>query len=339
MKKGSVKNYCVKFLNGMALGLFSSLIIGLILKQIGVQFNIDILKNFGQIAQLLMGPAIGAGVAYSLDAKPLGIFATMIVGAIGAGTFSTGVDGTYVIKIGEPVGALIASLVGAEISKVIQGKTKIDIVFVPAATIIVGGLIGVYISPYIQKFMTWLGIFIMKVTEMHPLPMGIILSVCMGIILTLPISSAALAISLKLGGIAAGAATVGCACQMIGFAVSSYRENKVSGLVSQGLGTSMLQISNIVKNPYIWIPPILASAILGPISTMVFKMENNYIGAGMGTSGLVGQIGTLDVMGKSAYTGIILLHFLLPAILCLLISEVMRKKGYIKFGDMKLKDD
>ncbi|WDV45927.1 PTS sugar transporter subunit IIC [Clostridiaceae bacterium M8S5] len=337
--KNRIKDYCVKFLNGMALGLFSSLIIGLILKQIGLSLRIDMLTKFGQTAQYLMGPCIGAGVAYSVGASPLGIFASIITGAIGAGTMSINEAGIYVLKIGEPVGALIASLLGAEISKIVQGKTKVDIVVVPACTIVVGGLVGIYIAPYMQELMTLIGVGIMRATELHPLPMGIIVSTAMGIILTLPISSAALAISLKLGGLAAGAATVGCATQMIGFAVASYRENKVSGLISQGLGTSMLQVPNIIKNPYIWIPPILTSAILGPLATTLFKMINNKIGAGMGTSGLVGQIATIETMGKSALMGIIILHFILPAIFCYIISEFMRKKGYIKFGDMKLSDE
>jgi len=171
---------------------------------------------------------------------------------------------------------------------------------------------------------------------MHPLPMGILVSVMMGMILTLPISSAALAISLGLSGLAAGAATVGCCCQMIGFAVQSYRENGLGGLIAQGLGTSMLQIPNIVKNPLIWIPPTISSALLGPLATLFFKMENNRIGAGMGTSGLVGQFGTYAEMGNSAWPGMILLHFLLPAVLTLFFSEFLRKKKLIKPGDMRL---
>ncbi len=336
-KKLGIKDYIIKVLNGMALGLFASLIIGLILKQIGKSIDVNILVEFGQIAQYMMGPAIGAGVAYSIGASPLGIFASIITGAIGAQT--VGLESTgALLSIGEPVGALVASLVGAEFSRLIQGKTKVDIVLVPAGTIIVGGLAGHYVGPVVAQLMTLLGNLINVATELRPIPMGILVSVLMGIILTLPISSAALAISLGLSGLAAGAATVGCATQMIGFAVSSFRENKVGGLISQGLGTSMLQIPNIVKNPKIWIPPIITSAILGPISTVVFKMENNKLGAGMGTSGLVGQFGTMEVMGESGLIGIILLHFVLPAILTLLISEYMRKKGYIKYGDMKLKD-
>ncbi|WP_425449457.1 PTS transporter subunit IIC [Dethiothermospora halolimnae] len=333
--KFSIKDYIIKVLNGMALGLFSSLIIGLILKQIGTLVNLDILVNFGLVAQRMMGPAIGAAVAYSVGASPLGIFASTITGAIGAGTAI--LDGKEILlNIGEPVGAFIASLIGAEISKLIQGKTKVDIVLVPAITIVVGGFVGYYIAPWITLLMNYIGEGINSATYLSPVPMGIIISVSMGIMLTLPISSAAIAISLGLDGLAAGAATIGCACQMIGFAVSSYRENKIGGLISQGLGTSMLQIPNIVKNIKIWLPPIIASAILGPIGTKVFEMKNNSMGAGMGTSGLVGQFGTIEVMGNEAILGIILLHFVLPAIITLMISEYMRKLGYIQYGDMKL---
>lgn len=331
------KNYIVKVLNGMALGLFASLIVGLILKQIGTSMNMDLLVNFGQIAQFTMGGAIGVGVAYSLDSPPLGIFASAVTGMIGGGVIHL-VDGQYLLGPGpgEPVGALIGALLGCEISKWIQGKTPFDIVVVPIATIIVGGLGGHFIGPYIAQLMKGLGAIINLGTELQPIPMGIVVAVLMGIFLTLPISSAAIAISLGLSGLAAGAATIGCACQMIGFAFASYRENKIEGVISQGLGTSMLQIGNIVKNPWIWLPSILASAILGPIGTVIFKMENIPTGAGMGTSGLVGQFGTLASMGESGIFGIFLLHFILPAVLALIFSEFLRKSGKIKFGDLKL---
>lgn len=332
-----IQDYFVRILNGMALGLFSSLLIGLIIKQIGTLFDIQILVNFGNIAQKLMGPAIGAGVAHSVGAPPLGIFASVVAGAIGAGSISF--DGaTAIINTGEPVGAFIAALAGAEFSKLISGKTKVDIVLVPSATIIVGGLIGNYVAPYISSLMTAIGSFINIATEMHPIPMGIIVSVVMGIVLTLPISSAALAISLKLSGLAAGAATVGCAANMIGFAIASYKENGLGGLIAQGIGTSMLQISNIVKNPLIWIPAIVASAILGPISSFLLKMTSNSIGAGMGTSGLVGQFAMIDTMGASPriFMMIIFMHFIFPGIIAYGVSEWMRKRGWIKKGDMKL---
>jgi uncharacterized membrane protein len=328
-------NYLIKVLNGMALGLFASLIIGLIIKQIGTYLNLKNIVFYGQIAQYMMGPAIGAGVAYSVGAPPLGIFASIITGAIGAGTISTSTGGT-IIKIGEPVGALVASLVGAELAKYVNNKTKLNIIVIPITTIVLGGIAGSFVAPYIAAFMTELGIFINTLTKLHPIPMGILVSVVMGIILTLPISSAALSISLGLSGLAAGAATVGCASHMIGFAISSYRENKTGGLISQGLGTSMLQIGNIIKNPLILIPPVVSSAILGPIATTVFHMENNKIGGGMGTSGLVGQIATLQVMGNSAIIPVILLHFILPGLISFLVSEWMRKKELIKFGDMKI---
>ncbi len=340
MKKG-FREYITKALNGMALGLFASLIIGLILKQIGDFTGIKELVTFGKVAQFMMGPAIGAAVAHSVGASPLGIFASLVAGAVGAGTIASGDGGAFIVKIGEPAGSFIAALLAAEFSKLISGKTKVDIVIVPAATIIVGGLIGIFVSPVIAQLMKGLGELINRATELQPIPMGIIIATLMGIILTLPISSAALAISLGLSGIAAGASVVGCSAQMIGFAVASYRENGIGGFIAQGLGTSMLQVPNIIKNPRIWIPPILASAILGPLSTYVFAMENNSIGAGMGTSGLVGQFGTIAAMADKVpmskiLINIGLLHFILPAVLTFVISEYMRRKGYIKYGDMKI---
>lgn len=335
--KGSIRDYFVKILNGMAYGLFSSLLIGLIIKQIGIFFSIEILISFGNIAQKLMGPAIGAGVAHAVGAPPLGIFASVVVGAIGAGSISF--DGaTAIIKTGEPVGAFVAALAGAEFSKFIKGKTKVDIVLVPLTTIIIGGMVGKYVGPIMSTVMTGIGSFINMATELHPIPMGIIVSVVMGIILTLPISSAAVAISLGLSGLAAGASTVGCAANMIGFAVASYRDNGFGGFIAQGLGTSMIQISNIIKKPIIWLPAIIASAILGPISSQVLKMEGNSIGAGMGTSGLVGQFGIIDTMGTSpkVLIMILMMHFILPGIIAFIVSEAMRKKGWIKKGDMKL---
>ena len=225
----------------MALGL-SSLLIGLIIKQLGALLKIDLLIQFGTIAQYLMGPAIGAGVAISVGASPWEVFASVVTGAIGAGTISLD-GGTVAIQIGEPVGAFVAGLIGAECSKLIQGKTSVDIVLVPLITILTGGLTGHYIAPFIAKFMSFIGNIINLATELHPIPMGIIVSVLMGIALTLPISSAALAISLGLSGLAAGASTVGCATQMIGFAIASYKENGFGGFIAQGIGTSMLQIS------------------------------------------------------------------------------------------------
>jgi len=338
-----IRQYLIKTLNGMALGLFASLIIGLILKQIGDVLGIEALITFGKVAQVMMGPAIGAAVAYSVGASPLGIFASLVAGTMGAGSVSITETGQMMIGIGEPMGSFVAALIAAEFSKLIAGRTKVDIVLVPALTIIVGGLIGLTLSPVIATLMKGLGQIINTATELQPVPMGIVVAVLMGIILTLPISSAALAISLGLSGIAAGASLVGCCCQMIGFACISYRENGFGGFIAQGFGTSMLQVPNIIKNPKVWIPPIVASAILGPVATSLLKMQSNSIGAGMGTSGLVGQFGTFAAMGETTSTSIlfiliILMHFLLPGIISWVVSEWMRKKKYIAFGDLKLDD-
>lgn len=340
-KKFSLKNYLVDTLGSMALGLFSSLIVGLILDQIGSKLGISILVDLGRISKFLMGPAIGIAVAYGRKAPALVVFSSAVTGAVGAGTVFLNAANQYGIRIGEPMGAFIAALVGVEVGRLISGKTKVDIVLVPSSVIIVGGIVGKYISPVVSALMSALGAVINTATVMNPIPMGIIVSTVMGVVLTLPISSAALAIALGLNGLAGGAATVGCCTQMVGFAVASYRENKMGGLIAQGIGTSMLQVPNIIKNPLIWIPPTLASAILGPLSTKVFMMENVPEGAGMGTSGLVGQFGTFAAMagtngGGAILVKILILHVLLPAVLTLIISEFMRKKGYIKPGDMKL---
>lgn len=335
MKK--VQKYIINSLNGMAIGLFASLIIGLILKQLGSLLHFQPLIQFGTAAQYLMGPAIGASTAYFVKAPPLVIIASTAVGAIGAGTFT----GANPVAIGEPLGAFIASLAAAEAGKWIAKLRIVEIIVVPAATIVVGGAIGLIISPYISTMMNSVGAFINFATELHPIPMGMILAVVMGIILTLPISSAAIAISLGISGLAGGASLVGCCCQMVGFAVISYKDNGFGGLIAQGLGTSMLQIPNIIKNPLIWIPSIVASAILGPISTTLLRIESTSIGAGMGTSGLVGQFGAYTAMGEKMGAAefawkIGLMNFILPALLSFAVYYAMRKLGLIKQGDMKL---
>ncbi|NMB24879.1 MAG: PTS sugar transporter subunit IIC [Firmicutes bacterium] len=335
-KSNSILSYIANVLNSMALGLFASLIVGVIMEQIGTLMGATLVIRFGQFAKLLMGPAIGVAVAGGIKAPPLALYATAVAGAIGAGTVSLSPGSPALIHIGEPMGALIAALAGAEAGKRIAGKTKVDIILVPVTTILVGGLAGELVGPSVSLLMRTLGTIINEATMLHPIPMGIIVSVLMGMILTAPISSAAVAISLGLSGLAAGAATVGCSVQMIGFAVASYKENGVGGLLAQGLGTSMLQVPNIVRNPRIWIPPIIVSALLGPLATRVFHMENIPAGAGMGTSGLVGQIGTIAVMGTKVWPQILLLHFILPAVLTYFCAMLLRHVGWIKDGDMKL---
>jgi uncharacterized membrane protein len=321
----SLKRYGIDALGAMALGLFSSLIVGLILEVIGEQTGIAFLVDFGKQAKAMMGPAIGVAVAYGLQAPPLVLFASTVSGMAGA-------------TLGGPAGCFFAAVIGAECGKAVSKETKVDIIVTPVVTILAGVGTGVLIGPGINYLLRALGDFIVLATELQPIPMGILVSVVMGLVLTAPISSAAMAIMLGLSGLAGGASCVGCCCQMVGFAVASFRENGWGGVISQGLGTSMLQVPNIVKNPLILIPPTLTSAILGALSTTVFKMQTVPEGAGMGTSGLVGQFGTVEAMGVSGgvLVSILILHIILPIIITLPISEYMRKKGWIKFGDMKL---
>ncbi|WP_096440685.1 PTS transporter subunit IIC [Alteribacter populi] len=321
----SFQTYVIDALSYMALGLFSSLIIGLIIQTAGDQLNIGWLTSVGDKAMSLMGPAIGVAIAYGLKAPRLVLFAAVISGAAGA-------------ELGGPAGAFIASLLSTEVGKLVSQETKIDIIVTPFVTILTGVGTATLIGPGIQTGIEQFGELIMWATEQQPFIMGILVAVLMGVALTAPISSAAIAIMLGLEGIAAGAAAVGCAAQMIGFAVSSYRENRWSGLVALGIGTSMLQISNVVKNPWILLPPTLAGAALGPLSTVVFEMENLSAGAGMGTSGFVGQIMAFTAMGFTAevFLIVLLMHFIGPAVLSLLLSELLRKQGRIRFGDMKI---
>ncbi len=362
-----VKRYVVDSLSGMALGLFSTLIIGLILKQLGSLFPVStpesssfilmlsavgkFLVKIGQVITVLTGAGIASGVAYALGSPKLVCFASILTGTIGAysaGFISAGIIGSAgAITLsgpGDPLGAFAAGLAGAEIGRLVSGKTKVDIIITPAVTILSGCIAAVLLGPPLAAGSLWLGSGIQKATELQPLLMGIVLSVSMGMILTLPISSAAIAIILGLSGLAGGASTAGCCAQMIGFAVISFRDNGLNGFFAQGLGTSMLQIPNIVKNPLIWIPPTLASALTGPLATMVFKMKNLPAGSGMGTSGLVGPLLTWQAMigeSSAAYIviAILILYVLLPGSLSFAVYWFMRKKGWIKDGDMKLGTD
>lgn len=373
-----VKRYLVDALGGMASGLFSTLIIGLIIKQIGSFFpaadtlNIvdgiatatcghcilvyvgQFLIRIGQILTVLTGAGIAVGTAHSLDAPKLAVCASLITGTVGA--YASKFIGAIIqspaslvaangavtfVGPGDPLSAFVAALVGAELGRLISGKTKVDILLVPAVTVLSGCLTAIILGPPLGVAATWLGDGIQLATELHPFWMGIILSVVMGMILTLPISSAAIAIMFSIGGLAGGAATAGCSAQMIGFAVISFKDNGFNGLFAQGIGTSMLQMPNIVKNWRIWIPATLASAITGPIATCWFKMQTLPAGSGMGTSGLVGQIMTWQAMAGTQAGWIIILKMiiidvLLPAALSFGIYWFMRKKGWIKDGDMTL---
>ncbi len=339
-------------LTGMAQGLFATLIVGTIIQQIGTLVGGEygaLIFQLGKIAASLTGAGIGVGIANRFKESPLVAVSAGIAGMIGAfaskilaGTVL--VEGTIILAgPGEPLGAFVAAYVAIELGHLISGKTKLDILLTPMITIAAGAAIGLVLGPPISKFMTALGEMINWGTEQQPFLMGIIVSVLMGMILTLPISSAALGVILNLSGLAAGAATIGCCCNMVGFAVASYRENKFGGFLAQGIGTSMLQVPNIVRKPLIWVPAILSSAILGPVGTMLLHMENNATGSGMGTSGLVGPIMTWDTMvvqgggdPKIVLFKILLIQVVLPAVLTLSISEMMRKIKWIKPGDMKL---
>lgn len=330
-----MKNFFIKSLNGMALGLFSSLITGLILKQIGLLLSINFLVQLGTFSQFLMGPAIGAGIAFALSSHPLIIIASLVTGAFGASTINF-VDSLATIRIGEPIGAYFSTVFAVFLVNKIAGKTKFDIILLPMLTIIVGCLIGKFFSPFISEFIKNLGIIINKSTELNPVLMGLTVSVIMGLLLTLPTSSAAIGISLGLSGLAAGAALTGCCCQMIGFAIISYDDNDIGTTLSIAFGTSMIQIPNIIKNPLIWLPVTLSSAILGVLSTTVFKLQTNSIASGMGTSGLVGPLSTFSLIGTSYILPMIVLHFLLPSLISYFIYKFMRKREYIKKGDLKL---
>lgn len=346
-----LKEIFIEGLSGMASGLFATLIIGTIMTQIGgfIPGEVGVyITMMGKIASAVTGAGIGCGVAIRLLASPLVILSSAVTGMMGAfaGKIIAGtvlVDGAiWLSGPGEPLGAFIAAIVGIYIGRLVSGKTKVDILVTPFVCILSGSSVGLVLGPPISAFMTWLGSIINWGTIQAPFLMGIIVSVIMGIILTLPISSAALGVILGLNGIAAGAATVGCCANMVGFAIASFRENKVNGLLAQGLGTSMLQIGNIVKKPIIWLPAIITSAVLGPISTMLLHMTNNPTGSGMGTAGLVGQINAYQTMvaeGQSpqgVLIQIVVMHFILPGVLAFGISEFMRKKGWIQSGDMKL---
>lgn len=332
-------------LSGMALGLFSTLIIGTIIAQLGGLINGPLgsyLTAISNVAKTLTGAGIGVGVACKFKQGPLVTVSAAVAGMMGAFPAVAAMEAFKLGVPGEPLGAFVAAVVAIKMGGMVAGKTKVDILVTPLISVISGSLVAFVAGPPIAAFMGWLGNLVNVNVEMHPILGGIAVSVLMGMILTLPISSAAIGVSLGMTGLAAGAATVGCCCNMVGFAVASYRENKVGGLVAQGVGTSMLQVPNIVKKPVIWFPAILSSAILGPIASAVLHMTSTPVGSGMGSAGFVGQIAAYGSMveggmGKAAALLLILvMHFILPAVLTLLVSELMRKKGLIKFGDMAL---
>ena len=336
----SAKRYGIDALGAMAQGLFASLLIGTIIGTIGEQGGWQIIIDIGGYAKAAAGPAMACAIAYALQSPPLVLFSMIAVG--GAANALGGAGG--------PLSVLVIAIIASECGKIVSKETKIDIIVTPAVTIIIGVLLSMWWAPGIGAAASSLGRAIMWATELQPFWMGIIVSIIVGIALTLPISSAAICAALGLTGLAGGAAVAGCCAQMVGFAVMSFRENRWGGLFAQGIGTSMLQMGNIVRNPRIWIPPIVASAITGPLATCLFKLQMNgaAIASGMGTCGLVGQIGVYtgwvsDVAAgtKAAITsfdwiGLLLICFILPAVLSWLISIPLRKNGWIGENDLKL---
>ncbi|MBQ9360646.1 MAG: PTS sugar transporter subunit IIC [Lachnospiraceae bacterium] len=347
----SLKRYGIDALGAMAQGLFCSLLIGTIINTIGTQFNIGFLTasvatiggaeyTVGGLASAMSGPAMAVAIGYALKCPPLVLFSLVTVG------FASNALG----GAGGPLAVLFIAIIASEIGKAVSKETKIDILVTPLVTIGVGIGLSAWWAPALGRAASQVGKLIMWATELQPFLMGILVSVIVGVALTLPISSAAICAALSLTGLAGGAAVAGCSAQMIGFAVMSFKENKWGGLISQGIGTSMLQMGNIVKNPRIWIAPIITSAITGPLATCVFKLQMNGtpVSSGMGTCGFVGQIGVYtgwvnDVASgvKSAitamdWTGLVLISFVLPALLCPLINMCLRKAGWVKDGDMKL---
>ena len=336
----SAKRYGIDAMGAMAQGLFASLLIGTIIKTLGQQLNVQFLVDAGNFAQQVAGPAMAVSIGAALSAPQLVLYSLIAVG----------MAANKLGGAGGPLAVYFITIVASECGKIVSKETKVDILVTPAVTILVGVGLSVLCAPTIGAAASSVGDFIKWATNLQPLLMGILVSVVVGMALTLPISSAAICAALSLTGLAGGAAVAGCCAQMVGFAVMSFRENGVGGLVSQGLGTSMLQMPNIIRNPRVWIPPTLASAITGPIATCLFHLEMNgpAVSSGMGTCGLVGQIGVYtgwlnDIAAgtKAAilpmdWVGLILICFVLPAVLTLLFAFFLRKWGWIKDGDLKL---
>jgi len=336
----SAKRYGIDAMGAMAQGLFASLLIGTIIKTLGQQLNVQFLIDAGNFAQQVAGPAMAVSIGAALSAPQLVLYSLIAVG----------MAANKLGGAGGPLAVYFITIVASECGKIVSKETKVDILVTPAVTILVGVGLSVLCAPAIGAAASSVGDFIKWATNLQPLLMGILVSVVVGMALTLPISSAAICAALSLTGLAGGAAVAGCCAQMVGFAVMSFRENGVGGLVSQGLGTSMLQMPNIIRNPRVWIPPTLASAITGPIATCLFHLEMNgpAVSSGMGTCGLVGQIGVYTgwlndiAAGMKAtilpmdWVGLILICFVLPAVLTLLFAFFLRKWGWIKDGDLKL---
>ena len=325
------ENYIVKTLNGLAYGFFASLIIGTMLKQLGASIGWSDLVRWGEVATYLMGPAIGIGIAFVLDAKGLNLISAVIAGAIGAGTISG--NG---LTAGNPISAYLAVIVAVEATRLVQDKTPLDILLVPFVSIMSAGFITKFVGPYISMAISWVGNLINQGVYLHPVLMGMIVAVLMGMALTAPISSAAIGIMLGLNGLAGGAALAGCCAQMVGLAIMSMDDNDIGNVIAVGIGTSMLQFKNIIKRPIIWLPPIVASIVSGLLSAAVLGIKCTAVGSGMGTAGLVGLFECISVMGSSYWIPLILVDVVLPMAICWSMYKAFKKLRYIRPGDMKI---
>jgi len=327
----------IEALDSMGMGVLATLIVGTILRQLATLLgdNFQILFTIGTYAQVFMAVGVAIGVSNALKVKPVVMYAAVVTSMMGAGAFSI-VEGTVSLRVGDPAAAFVTALATVIVGSLIAGKTKLDIMLTPIISLVAGGLVAIHIAPWVTRLTSWIGVAVTTATEMHPIWMGIIVSVIFCFILLSPLSSSALAIGLGLSGIAAGAALAGTAACMVGFAAISFKDNGVGGLVSQGIGTAKIQFGNFVKNPRIFIPVMLAAAITGPLSTVIFRIETNSLGAGMGTSGLVGQIQTLYVMGSGSLWMIVLVQVVLPILISLLVWKLLRRKNWIYDGDMVL---
>lgn len=365
--KKYLHRYFIDAMGAMALGLFASLLIGTIFGTLYKYTDLEFLNTIANYAKAATGMAIGVAIAHKLGAHPLVMFSCAAVGAMsnamgaivssdGASKWAaTAAEGSGVFYAAGPAGAFFAVIIACEIGQLVSKKTKVDILVTPVVTLVTGFIASWLLCPLVSYLMYYLGTFVSWATTFQPLLMGIVLSVVMGVVLTLPISSAAIcamifsasayAVSCLNGTsegflLAGGACVAGCCAQMVGFAVISFRENGWGGIISQGLGTSMLQMGNIVKKPVIWVAPTLAAAVTGPISTMIFKLKCSGVAAGMGTCGLVGPIGVIDATepGVMMWVGLVLVCIVLPGVLAFIFNEIMRKLGWIKTGDMKLEE-
>lgn len=336
-KEQTLGSKLIDAIDSMGMGVLATLIVGTILRQLATLLgdSFQFLFTIGTYAQTAMAIGVAIGVSKALQVKPVVMYATVVTSLMGAGALNI-VDGVVTLQVGDPAAAFATALVTVVIGAVIAGRTKLDIMITPMISLTIGGLFAIYVAPFVTALTGWVGHFVTTATAMHPIWMGAIVAAVFCFIILSPLSSSALAIGLGLSGIAAGAALAGTATSMVGFAIISFKDNGIGGLVSQGIGSSKIQFGNFMKNPRIFLPTLIAALITGPLSTVVFAIETNSLGAGMGTSGLVGQIQTIYVMGSASLWRIVLVQVIIPVVISFIIWKILTKINWIKSGDMVL---